>query len=611
MSNYLFFAGKDEIVKSLENNFILNHEATEEEVSFYKHTQQLSFCVIERRQPSIKSSIHHHSNNSGVYFRGQALDHESSSMILGTNGFSEFQKENIEYLEPSRIADFEGSFVLSRWSDKELTFQSDLFSMYRLLYFASDEILIVSDSLVLIVECMKHLKINREINNDVALVKAWNASGLPNAPFSKELIVKKVFTLQVGKHIKMTWDNDKINVICVERSVKEIFSISQEPYEKMIRKCAIRMFSSIDFVVKSFNPIIEFGLSGGIDSRVLLALCLRSKDIMNSLIINTNKSPTRINDYNVVAKLSQIYGFKFNDSENRNKLINSKKIKKFNIKNKLGFWKLSALGTYDSFYQTTHYYDYPGIISMVGVGAEPVKQYMDSSKINNLAKSQHPLVRDAVARLLTQTIGEMGIDPNSSEAMKWYHMSYKAAYHLGYKITQSSMILRPFVQKSIFKISLLPDNPFKGSGIKGPTVLHDILIMLNPELAYELYDSESKNITKEYANERLMLLGGVLSMEELMSPKIFGNIKEIANGPANTFMSVVKDFEWETKEPFKVQLIEYVKDIYLNKMPSNELKEIYQSCFERTIEHLENEKFELGAAGALASRFLAFTLFEN
>ena len=31
------------------------------------------------------------------------------------------------------------------------------------------------------------------MNHDVALIKAWNASGLPNCPFTPELIVKDVF----------------------------------------------------------------------------------------------------------------------------------------------------------------------------------------------------------------------------------------------------------------------------------------------------------------------------------------------------------------------------------------------------------------------------------
>ena len=60
-------------------------------------------------------------------------------MILGINGFADFQMKHHEYLNPNQIADFEGTFVLARWNESKLTIQTDLYSIYRLIYFANDE----------------------------------------------------------------------------------------------------------------------------------------------------------------------------------------------------------------------------------------------------------------------------------------------------------------------------------------------------------------------------------------------------------------------------------------------------------------------------------------
>ena len=57
---------------------------------------------------------------------------------------------------------------------------------------------------------------------------------------------------------------------------------------------------------------------------------------------------------------------------------------------------------------------------MSGVGAEPVKQSMDTSRIDNLARSQHPLVRDKVREKLSETISKIGISPESGHAMKFF-----------------------------------------------------------------------------------------------------------------------------------------------------------------------------------------------
>ena len=92
----------------------------------------------------------------------------------------------------------------------------------------------------------------------------------------------------------------------------DLFSSQNHEYVEILTDCVKRMYASIKFATEAFSPVIEFGLSGGIDSRVLLALCLQSQPIMDKLIINTNTSPTRINDYNVVSALSEKYSLQFN-----------------------------------------------------------------------------------------------------------------------------------------------------------------------------------------------------------------------------------------------------------------------------------------------------------
>jgi hypothetical protein len=458
---------------------------------------------------------------------------------------------------------------------------------------------------------MKRLGIERKLNLDVANIKAWNASGLPNAPMTDELIVQGVFSLQVGKHIEMDWKSDKISVKQVERSVIDIFKSPSKSYELIVRECVKRMYSSINFIVESFNPVIEFGLSGGIDSRLILAICLESESIMKSLVINTNTSETRLNDYNVVESLSKKYNFTFNNSERRKQLRKQSKSKRIKIENTLGFWKLASLGVYDSFYLTPYHYQYPSTLHLSGVGAEPVKQAMDNSRIDKMARSQHPIVRDTVREKLAQTIAKLGVDTNAEDAMKWYHMTYKAAYHLGFKIAQSSMLLRPYAQKSIFTIALAEDNPFRGNENIGATVLHDMIILLNPELASLPYDIDSKNISYDYAANRLRELGGRLLLNEMPKPSVFGKIEHIANGPPVSFLSIVHDFSWSEESSHREQLLEMVKHNFEEKIPSNELKEIYQSCYENTIRNLLDEKKELASAGALAARFLVFDLFDE
>ena len=609
MSNYLFIAGNSPLIDDLKEHFQSNHGASDEDLSFERISHGKSILVIERNNQESQSSIYPLGEKDSLFFRGQALDHSTKSLILGGEGFSNFVANNPTLGNPNETTDFEGSYVLARWNQTELTFENDLFSIYRTICYFTDEVAIISDSLVLIIECLKSMGITPKINANVAAIKAWDASGFPNAPISQELILEGAHTLQAGAFLKLKWSNNGVSPTIVNRNVKQVFECPTVNYSSALRMCANHMYASIEMIAKLFNPVIEFGLSGGIDSRLILALSLKSPEIMNCLKITTNKSLARRKDYSVVEQLSQKYNFSFNqDSTDSLKEMTRKN--RVRISNKFGFWCLASLGTYDSFYLTPHYSKFPCSISMLGVGAEPVKQTSDKSRIQKLAANQPVLIREEVHKQVRKAIRTMGIDENSEYAMKWHHAAYKAAYHLGFKISQSSMILRPYVQKSVFSISMLEDNPFLGTSIKGPTVLHDLLILLNIDLACEPYDSDFKNITKQYAEKRLTELGGPIDFDNYEHPNCYGNLSDVNNGPANCFLSVVSHMKLEDTKSIEQNLIDKITHIFENRF-DDEIRKLYSSCFEKTILALTDEKIELSYAGSLAARFFSLDLFYN
>ena len=609
MSNYLFVAGNKQQVDKIKSIFQEIYGAVKAELSYFQVSKKRSILVVERKNSEGESSIFLHDSGHGIFFRGQALDHQTSSMILGSKGFFDFQKKFVDYCNPKKIVDFEGSFILTRWDKDTISLQNDLYSIYRLLYFATNELIIASDSLFLISQCISVVGYRKIINKDVAYVKAWNASGLPNAPISDEMIIKGVYTVQAGKHVEVSWDDFEVETQIVKRSIVEIFSSPLMTYNDLVKDCVKKMYASIRFLIDSFNPVIEFGLSGGIDSRLLLAICLQSEELMDRLVITTNTSPNRINDYDIVKMLSNEYNFNFNNTEIRKQLIRDSNTKRVRINNVLGLWKIASLGVYDSFYMTSYFDEYPSVVSMLGVGAEPVKS-TSSNPVQRIANGQPPIIRDTVRNKLVDTIENMGINSDSRSAMNWFLLTYKAAFHIGFKTVQSSMLLRPFVQKSVFSIAIAEDNPFRNQVSHSPTVLHDMMILLDPKLASLPYDSKEKNISPEYAYQRLEELGGQIELDELPNPLIFGSIEDVNNGPAQCFLNMVKDFKWEDDIERRVQLANIVEHNFEHKVP-NDLKEIYFSCYEKTLENLENPKIELAAAGALAARFIVFDLFDQ
>ena len=65
------------------------------------------------------------------------------------------------------------------------------------------------------------------------------------------------------------------------------------------------------------------------------------------------------------------------------------------------------------------------------------------------------------------------------------------------------LAIRPFIQHSLFALAISDKNPFRYTKKGESTLLHDMLILLHPELAGEAFENSSTNISKEYIQSRL------------------------------------------------------------------------------------------------------------
>ena len=102
MSNYLFVAGNRQQVEKIKAHFQEKHNAEKNELNFHAVSEERAILVIERRNSETESSIFLHDTGHGLFFRGQALDHETSSIILGGKGFFDFQKSFLNYLQTAK-----------------------------------------------------------------------------------------------------------------------------------------------------------------------------------------------------------------------------------------------------------------------------------------------------------------------------------------------------------------------------------------------------------------------------------------------------------------------------------------------------------------------------
>ena len=77
-------------------------------------------------------------------------------------------------------------------------------------------------------------------------------------------------------------------------------------YEEAIRDATIKFANSVTSMLQNEETMFKFGLSGGLDSRVILAAMMHKPELFNRVAINTNKHPSRKADFDVVKRLSEL-----------------------------------------------------------------------------------------------------------------------------------------------------------------------------------------------------------------------------------------------------------------------------------------------------------------
>jgi hypothetical protein len=624
MSNYLFAMGTKARIRSLHQYFITLETQTSSEITIQRQSNGLWILVIQRNDKVGSNKAILSSSQKGItesfFFKGWFQDHTQRSIIFGNHGaLKYFQELN---MSPMQYLKCEGSYILAAWDNNHLNIQNDLFSLLPVVYCSDQDIIIASDSLLVLSKCRKHLGLPCSLNREVALSKGWRTHGIASAPLSTKTIVDEIRILPMGGEIRidipslsrmksLIWGAPKLNSLdIVNRKFRDLLVTPIHSYSDALKEILKRMYGLISQFTRLQGTHLRFGLSGGLDSRVLLGIILSSTDAINSTYISSSTQPNRQADLDVATELSKRFQFKLNDIESWRKIASSVSPNNVNIDNNLGLWALANLGLYDSIFLVDNLWNPTTIIEMGGQGAEALKDTWGGISIQELiSQGVYPEVRQAIVEQMYEALNDGGVEPNSPDAVKWHHLAFKSAFHNGRGGTRSAVYLRPFLQQAIFTVSVAKQNLFKNKGRSGPGICHDLLILLDQDLATHRYESDEKNITLEYANKRLEELGGeTMTFGEEHEYTVYGSITEIISGPPYCFMGLVDDFHPQS-DGSRILLQNRVREVW-EKLQDRELRRAYKHLNREAIEHLDSQA-PLSSAGVYAARICSLSLVDE
>ena len=133
-------------------------------------------------------------------------------------------------------------------------------------------------------------------------------------------------------------------------------------------------------------------------------------------------------------------------------------------------WVLSWLGLFDMTYFRDRYLIHPYVVEMGGHGAETLKGTWTSKNLESLnlkiddsgteeevneSKNRYTSIRS----VLQETLESSGIDLDEHASIQWHHLCFRSPIQNGRFIDTSAIAVRPFIQQSLYALSISDINP--------------------------------------------------------------------------------------------------------------------------------------------------------
>ena len=199
-------------------------------------------------------------------------------------------------------------------------------------------------------------------------------------PSIYETMVNEIVLIPSNAFIVLNIKKKTIKIYYIDYKENSVPFESEEGL-KIVDKWVDKWGYIIRSLKKQTNNILS-DLSGGFDTRILLAILLNSGIDINKILINSinNNLHVHAQDFKIASNISMKYGFKLNN------FILDKNGTKLSIKDSIFLSIYTKLGFHKEFYINTNFFSKP-IFNFKGLGGEiirgspgyPIKKYIDKN----------------------------------------------------------------------------------------------------------------------------------------------------------------------------------------------------------------------------------------
>ena len=465
-------------------------------------------------------------------FLGTAFDHATGALILGPAGFDTYRRAAAPSV--TGTARLDGMFLHARWSADGLTVERDGLGLYPALWTATPDIVMVSDSLLLLTKLRRALGLTAQADEPTLLGRSVQ-NILAYQLASERTPVAGVSYLPVGATLRVDVRAEGPPAVTVDRvCVADLLVPASDSYPDLLRQAAIEVSAAVKTIVSIPGRPATLSLSGGLDSRVLLAVLVNDPSLLHETAVTTSTIGRRADDRSVAEELGARYGFPLNPTSERLPLRV--------VEGPAAQWALGALGIYDYLYLRASVPE-PGTVALGGQGSEIMKGSLGWTSIDRLPIAGRRAPVRALRRMACEGLTSIGIEPEHPLGVEWHNVGYRNPIHTGQPVPRAQPLhFRPLMVRSLARAARAPDNPVPTPRRKGPSVITDLLAVLAAELCSLPFAEGRRPMDAVLVAERLDALGGPLTTP--VDPyRVYGTPSQVAVGSPRCFLTLVADLD--------------------------------------------------------------------
>lgn len=417
--------------------------------------------------------------------------------------------------------DLEGCFFSASLTQRApcgISLRGDVFGQLPILYTAGNDFFACSDSLLGLTEVRRALGLPNSLNEPLFMARAsvWVVG---DQLLNTQTFVNDITYNLPGGRLDVSWRDERIVCSASHGGAPAIFSARGAGYEEALREAAASMTGLLAGLLSVEVPAIRFDLSGGQDSRLVLAAALAGKENLDRIHIQS--SQTAVEDMEIAKQIADATGLVLNapprDGEKPSVRIPLAPL-----------WYAASGGIYDALYAANSRIGDEAFFLAGGHGAESLKGNYNWRSVNAMARDAAPVVQPFLRAALRSGLEALSIDPDAPGGGEWHYLGYRNALH-GSRLTNATIYaLRPLLDR------LLVGAAHQRFGAQGKpatpaeSMIADLLIHISPDLAALPFDQEKKALDARRISDRLAVLGRLGPVEPY---KVIGKPSPTMGGP--------------------------------------------------------------------------------